>query len=212
MSSLSRELSAATLRTLKRRDYLYDASTFPTFLGPLARAYYFFNAKLTPEERAERKLLFGGFREGLRPVDPYHWQLAEGPLMEVPVTTMPLVRAPFHLSYAIYLAGYSPALAKSYFRIALAACRAFGVQPSLLLHPLDFLGGDDVDALAFFPGMNVKTEQKLSWVAGFLSDYSKQFSDLPMNRHVESFEKSGKLPLVEPRFSVVKDISAPVSA
>ena len=32
-------LSETTLRILARRGYQYDASTFPTFLGPIARAY-----------------------------------------------------------------------------------------------------------------------------------------------------------------------------
>src|SRR5215510_14372226 len=37
-------LSPAVLRVLARRGYRYDASTFPTILGPLARAYYFLTA------------------------------------------------------------------------------------------------------------------------------------------------------------------------
>jgi len=41
--SLSRE----TLEVLADRDYLYDASTFPTYLGPLARAYYFMTSDLS---------------------------------------------------------------------------------------------------------------------------------------------------------------------
>ena len=34
----------------------YDASTLPTFLGPLARLYFLASAALTPEERAERSV------------------------------------------------------------------------------------------------------------------------------------------------------------
>ena len=51
--------SETLLSVLKRRGYQYDCSTFPTYLGPLARAYYFATAKLTPEEREKRKALFG---------------------------------------------------------------------------------------------------------------------------------------------------------
>jgi len=32
--------------------YLYDATTLPTFIGPIGRRYYFSRAVLTPEERA----------------------------------------------------------------------------------------------------------------------------------------------------------------
>ena len=68
-------LSLSVLRVLTRRGYQYDASTLPTFLGPLARAYYFMTTKLSPEEKKNRKLLFGQLRDGLRPLRPYRWQI-----------------------------------------------------------------------------------------------------------------------------------------
>jgi hypothetical protein len=79
-------------------------------------------------------------------------------------------------------------------------CRVAGVQPSLLLHPLDFLGADDVHALGFFPGMTVPAERKLAWVDGFLADYARRFDVVAMGRHVEALEATTALPLVEPRF------------
>ena len=112
--------------------------TLPTYLGPVARAYYFWTAHLTPAQRAERKQLFGSFRDGLRPVKPYRWSLSGGrTLLEIPVTTMPVLKAPFHLSYLLYMARVSERLMMSYLRTALAVCRASGVEPSFLLHPLD---------------------------------------------------------------------------
>jgi hypothetical protein len=193
-------LSPATLAALLRRGYRYDASTFPTFLGPLARAYYFLTARLSAEQKAERKALFGSFAEGLRPVRPYRWNLRDGTLIELPVTTMPIVKAPFHVSYLIYLAGYSPALADLYFRFALTLCQWTGVEPSLLLHPLDFLGADDgLASLAFFPGMNLPATKKLQWLDGFLAEYARRFTIVPMGRHVAAIEAKGGLRLVEPR-------------
>jgi peptidoglycan-N-acetylglucosamine deacetylase len=194
-------LSAATLRVLKRRGYRYDASTFPTFLGPLARAYYFATAKLSVEQRAERAALFGGVREGLRPTGAYRWDLPGGALLEIPVTTLPGLKLPFHASYLLYLAGYSPAAARAYFRLALRACRAAGVQPSLLLHPLDFLGRDDLDALAFFPGMNQPAARKLAWLAGFLDEFERAFEVVPLGRHAEALEATPDLPLRAPSFA-----------
>jgi peptidoglycan-N-acetylglucosamine deacetylase len=195
-------LSRAVLATLQRRGYRYDASTFPTFLGPLARAYYFFTARLSKEERERRKALFGGIREGLRPLHPYHWRMESGRLLEVPVTTMPIFRVPFHVSYLIYLASLSPLLARAYFGMALTLCRWTGVQPSLLLHPLDFLGADDtIDALRFFPGMNIPTERKLGWLNDFLAAYCRRFRVLPMGSHVEAVEAASSLPVIEPEFS-----------
>lgn len=194
-------ISAPVLATLKRRGYRYDASTFPTFLGPVARAYYFFTAKLSSEEREQRKQLFGGVREGFRPLRPYHWRLDEGPLLEMPVTTMPLFRIPFHASYLIYLAGFSPAVARIYFDIALTLCRLTGVQPSLLLHPLDFLGADDgLEPLKFFPGMNIPTATKLAWMNDFLSAYARRYKLLPMGAHAEVWNAAPDLPEIAPMF------------
>ena len=136
-------VSPTVLRSLAARGYQYDASTFPTFLGPLARAYYFFTARLDPEEKRQRSRLFGGFCEGFRPVRPYRWDVDGSELIEIPVTTMPIFRLPIHVSYLLYLARFSRGLALAYFRSALLLCRATGVAPSLLLHPLDLLDKQD---------------------------------------------------------------------
>ena len=171
--------SETLLSVLKRRGYKYDCSTFPTYLGPLARTYYFMTAKLTPEERAKRKALFGKFSEGLRPLKPYQWQLSEGELIEIPVTTLPVFKTPIHISYLLYASSYSPALAKLYFRTALTMCKLAGVQPSILLHPLDFLGCDDVKELAFFPGMQMTGAQRSQ---SFTRCWSCCVQTLPLSR------------------------------
>ncbi len=76
------------------------------------------------------------------------------------MTTVPIIRTPFHLSYLLYLSRWSTTLMRAYLRFALAACRAFRVEPSFLLHPLDLLGGDEVPHLAFFPGMDLTSVRK----------------------------------------------------
>jgi hypothetical protein len=194
-------LSSQTLETLKVRGYRYDCSTFPTFLGPVARAYYFFTAKLASEEKEQRKQLFGSFKEGFRPLKPYSWRLANGQLTEIPVTTMPIFRVPFHLSYLGFLAGYSPWVSRVYFRTALRLCRWTGVAPSVLLHPLDFLGSDDgLEPLSFFPGMNIPAAKKVSWAEGYLRDFSRSFDVGPMSQHAAAIEQQGALTTKTPDF------------
>lgn len=195
-------LSLATLRVLARRGYLYDASTFPTFLGPLARAYYFMTAKLSVEERRQRQALFGTLGEGLRPINPYLWQLETGGLIEIPVTTMPFFRVPIHMSYLIYLAVFSPAIAKLYFQIAFKTCLLTGTQLSLLLHPLDFLGCDDTRDLSFFPGMRLNSSQKLEIVAEVLNLLSSNFTVLTIEQHASEAIKGANLRKIKPRFSL----------
>lgn len=190
--------SETLLRVLKRRSYEYDCSTFPTYLGPLARAYYFATAKLTPEEREKRKALFGKFSEGLRPLKPYQWQLCEGELIEIPVTTLPLFKVPIHISYILYASSFSPVLAKLYFRTALQLCKTAGVQPSILLHPLDFLGCDDVKELAFFPGMQMTGDRKVAIVQEMIELMRSSFTIVAMKQHAEAIKQTGGLTSVNP--------------
>jgi peptidoglycan/xylan/chitin deacetylase (PgdA/CDA1 family) len=187
--------SPTLLRVLARRGYRYDASTFPTFLGPLARAYYFATAKgLTAEEMKQRERLFGKFSEGLRPIAPYTWKTDFGSLLEIPVTTMPLFKVPIHLSYLVYLGTFSRWLAKHYFRWALRLCRWSGTDLSLLLHPLDFLGCDDTDRLSFFPAMNAPSAQKLALAGEIFDLLADQYTLVSMERHASSLAKRQRLP------------------
>ncbi|MEZ5330029.1 MAG: polysaccharide deacetylase family protein [Verrucomicrobiales bacterium] len=177
--------SKSLLSVLAGRGYRYDGSTFPTYLGPLARAYYFLKSDLPKEELRKRSQLFGKFAEGFRSLRPYFWKTNRGELLEIPVTTFPVFKVPMHASYILYFATYSKILAKLYFKSAMLACRAFGIQPSLLLHPLDFLGGDDVSELAFFPAMQVPGAEKMEFMRWVLKTYTQHFEVVPMREHAE---------------------------
>src|SRR6185436_7346742 len=78
------------LEVLQKRNYKFDASILPTYISPLMRRYYFWNSKLSKEERKSRKELFGSFKEGFYPLKPFFWEFKnKSTLIEIPVTTMP---------------------------------------------------------------------------------------------------------------------------
>lgn len=176
-------LSDSLLRVLERRGYAYDASTLPTWIGPLARAYYFATSSLTPDERRKRDRLFGVLGDARRPLAPYRWTVGERGLTEIPVTTMPLARVPFHVSYVLYLGTRAPGLSRRYFDLALTLCARRGVAPSLLLHPLDFLGGDEIPELAFFPAMNELGRDKRARASELLDRYQARYRVVAMDDH-----------------------------
>lgn len=194
-------LTRQTLEVLARRGYCYDATTFPTFLGPLARAYYFLRSpRFRGAEAEQRKLLFGSAREGWRQLRPYLWNLGEGrELLEIPVTTMPLFRVPIHQSYLLFLASRSRRLALGYLRRALELCRLRRVEPSFLLHPLDFLGGDREQRLGFFPAMQLATEQKLELFDLVLAELRRHFELENLLTCAERLLARGGLPVQEAR-------------
>ncbi|MDZ8067736.1 MAG: polysaccharide deacetylase family protein [Nostoc sp. DedQUE08] len=191
--------SPAVLKVLARRGYEYDASTFPTFLGPIARAYYLITCKLSKEERKKREALFGGFKEGLQPLKPYQWKLDKDKLTEIPVTTMPIFKVPIHFSYIMFLSTFSSEVALLYLRIALWLCKVTSVQPSLLLHPTDFVSQEDVPELSFFPGMSVPTYKKLAIVNKSLEMISSQFNVLTVGQHAKFAADALKLPVLVPQ-------------
>jgi hypothetical protein len=174
--------SEATIETLRRRGYLYDTSTLPTFVGPLARMYYFLNSGLRSADRKQRSSLFGSVRDGFRSLRRYRWNEGDR-LIEIPVTTMPLFRFPIHLSYILYIATFSEWLALRYFRTALDMCRIMRLSPSLLLHTLDFLGKDDDVGLEFFPAMNLGSAEKMKVVDHAIAIYSQHFRVVTLQEH-----------------------------
>jgi peptidoglycan-N-acetylglucosamine deacetylase len=194
-------LSTGLLEVLASRGYMYDASTFPTYLGPLARAYYFLKSPIGDREQKEqRKKLFGSLSDGLRPTRAYRWRTSNRELIEIPVTTMPMFKVPIHVSYLLYLSAFSTSLALLYFETALRLCRMSGTQPSLLLHPLDFLGCDDTSELSFFPAMQMKSSVKVPFVEKILDRFRERFEVVAMKEHARRLE-SLNLDRVQPKFS-----------
>ena len=180
-------LSPTVLEVLTERNYEYDCSTLPTYIAPIARAYYFFKSpEMSEEEKEKRKKLFGKFSDGFQSLKPYKWKVGEKELTEIPVTTLPIFKTPIHASYVVYLSTFSKFAARNYWKTSLKMCKMFGVQPSLLLHPLDFLSGEDVKELEFFPAMNLAIEEKLEFVSEILEIYAKEFDVVDMKTHANS--------------------------
>jgi len=143
------------------------------------------SADLDREQLKQREMLFGKFSEGFRPLRPHRLRGKHSQIVEIPVTTMPLLKIPIHLSYVMYLGQISPWLAKSYFRFAMMMCQLAHVQPSLLLHPLDFLGADDDSDLAFFPAMGMEISKKLDLAGQILDIYQSHYNVVPMLEHAK---------------------------
>jgi peptidoglycan/xylan/chitin deacetylase (PgdA/CDA1 family) len=184
-------LSERTIDVLVQRGYHYDCSTLPTYIGPLARWFYFRGADLDQAQREERRELFGSWRDGLRPIKPYAWRHDGKTLLELPLTTVPFARVPCHVSYLLTLAGLTDRGADLYWRTALSAMRSSGVGPSVLLHPLDLLGPEDAPGLEFFPGMGMPGERKRILVRRFLRMLAERFEVVPCGKHLDAVTGNG---------------------
>ncbi|MHB8146355.1 MAG: polysaccharide deacetylase family protein [Vulcanimicrobiaceae bacterium] len=195
--------SGTLLDVLVDRRYVYDASHLPTFIGPLSRWYYFRHADLSPEEMQERHSLFGHFTDGFKRNAAHVVRTSRGAIVEIPVTTMPGIRTPIHCSYLLYLDAVSPHLADAYFAFSLRLCRLAGIEPSLLLHPLDFMGSDDgLDELRFFPGMTLPAERKIETVSRFIAMYHNRYRIGTMIGHAGRVLQSAGAATADPGLSI----------
>jgi hypothetical protein len=95
---------------------------------------------------------------------------------------------------------FSESLALFYFKTALGLCRLTGVQLSLLLHPLDFLGCDDVQELSFFPAMKLSSTKKLRVVSKVLHLFSSHFDVVTMQQHALAVAQTRDHVVREPDF------------
>jgi hypothetical protein len=189
--------SPMLLEVVKDRGYQFDASTLPTYLGPLARMYYFWKSDFSKEQKQERNEIFGSFADGLRSIKPYFWKLNSGrTILEMPVTTIPVIKTPFHLSYLLYLSGFSSLLMLLYLNCAIYLCKMTGTSPSFLLHPTDLIGGDKLSSLSFFPGMDIASEKKARVFRQVINTLSKHYKLMNMSIHARYLLEKGNLKVI----------------
>jgi peptidoglycan-N-acetylglucosamine deacetylase len=186
--------SPALLEAVQRLGYSFDSTLLPSSLGPLARLYSQMKSpKLTAEEKKKRKTIFGSFNNAWMPIKPFSWLLKNGELLEIPISTVPGLRFPFHLSHLMWLYSVSPFLAKNYFKLSINLCNLRGIQPSFLLHPLDFLGKENCPKLSFFPGMDLTQKDKLAFIDFCFQELSKLFEIVPMSTFAQEIKKQNAL-------------------
>jgi hypothetical protein len=114
---------------------------------------------------------------------------------------MPLFKTPMHFSYLTYLGIFSKAIAQGYLRFSIAMCKATQTEPSLLLHPLDFMGKEDDSDLASFPGMGLALTRKLQLMEEFFDTLLNHFTPVTMGDHVRHIESGVTLRDYDPSFS-----------
>jgi peptidoglycan-N-acetylglucosamine deacetylase len=131
---------------LAERGYRYDSSVLPTFWGAAlragrargggARGWQIVQAATDRGSGAVNPAPPEHF--GLAPLGPYRpaadqiWRRGQSALWEVPVTTMPLARVPFH-STCVF------GLGSGLFRLGHAACRLAGVPMNYVFHAIDLI-------------------------------------------------------------------------
>lgn len=127
-------MSNRAIAILARRGYLYDSSVHPTSMMPALKLLHRLNTRRA--EPLERTTL-GHLAYMTAPVDPYRAtatrldRRGDGPLIELPVTVVPIVRLPF---FATFLVNTGARV----FDWSLAALRSAGRPIQFQFHLSDF--------------------------------------------------------------------------
>jgi len=185
-------VSASLLASVQALGYRYDSSTFPNALAALARRWQQRRAAALGQPVRLAAGAHGAMPgSGRLPLAPYTWQLPGGPLVEVPITTLPGLRLPLHGTYLQHLADLSPAAARAYAALALRTCQAAGVAPHLLLHATDFVGSDDGLDTAFLPGMSRPWRDKVALLTAVVQRLRGAFDAQPLAAYVQGLAAGG---------------------
>ncbi|MBA3362627.1 MAG: polysaccharide deacetylase family protein [Acidimicrobiia bacterium] len=151
-------------QVLAAQKYAYDASLLPTSLGPILRWYHRRTMSRATRESIGSPELFGPAADALLPLTPFRWSWDGGELLEIPVTTMPVLRTPMHMSYLHALTEKAPGLASAYLRLGLRLSSRWKIPMSFLIHPPDIIDRHDAPDLAYLPGMRRPWQEKLDYV------------------------------------------------
>ncbi len=180
------QVSRTLLEAVQLLGYRYDASTFPNALAAWTRKWQRRRAARLGTQAATPGAGIPGASQAPRlPLGPYAWDLPGGPLVEVPVTTLPGLRVPLHGTYLQYLADWSGSAARLYAGAAVSLCRRTGVDPHYLLHATDFIGSDDGFACTFLPGMRRPWQAKVALLSVLVRRLQDNFALMPIKDYVE---------------------------
>jgi len=78
------------------------------------------------------------------------------------------------------------------------------VEPSLLLHPLDFLGGEDDSDLSFFPAMKSEAKQKIALVGEVVDLLQRHYRIVTMEEHARAVAARLRADSLSGQFSAAK--------
>ena len=187
-------VSRSLLEAVQSMGYRYDASTFPNALGALARRWQARRADALGTQAALAADTYGSSASARLPLRPYVWALQGGPLVEVPVTTLPGLRIPIHGTYLQHLADLSSVAARAYMVAVLGACKLARVAPHYLLPATDFIGCDDALDCAFLPGMRRPWRAKLALLTTLVDRLRASFVLMPIDAYVAGLGGAADLP------------------
>ncbi len=182
------DVDARTLEVLTNLGYRYDSSVMPMPYAPLLR---WCSARIAGGKQLPGRYL-GRARYGLAPLRPYTpaadsvWRRGAGGITEVPITTMPFLRLPFHASFS--LAWRSLGGGDSLFRLGYQWARRHGLPLNYVFHACELADVPPDDRLRRHWGLYLPLAERLASAEAMLAAIVQDYEVMPTCRLVERLE------------------------
>lgn len=170
----SNDVDIDVLRILEDRGYVYDSSLLPTYYASLIKSLKFVSLKIPRKNH-----YLGKFSHGLAPLYPYHpsseaiWKKGVMKIIEVPITTMPLFRLPFHASFTF--AAYHLGLGSMLFDIGYYLLKTTPLPLNMVFHTNELSDPIYDHAIRRQFGLNLPLKIKQKICAHILRAITKDF-------------------------------------
>ena len=168
------------LDTLEELGYQYDSSLLATYWGGLFRTLDRFvkRESISPTQYAR-------FFYGRAPLTLYHpdrgavWRKGERPLMELPMSTIPFFRLPFHGTFALK-GGIG------YFKLGFSLFERFGGTMNYIFHALEFADPAPQIHLPYTIANHLPWEKKGPFYRTILSCLTESYQIMPTRELIHS--------------------------
>jgi peptidoglycan/xylan/chitin deacetylase (PgdA/CDA1 family) len=177
-----------TVCLLQRRGYRYDSSVLAM---PYAPFFRWFKGRLTGTGQSPSYYL-GRAIYGLAPLRPYRpakealWRRGHSAIMEVPITTMPFLRLPFHASFNLALRALGGG--NALFRVGSAWARRRQLPLNYVFHVCELADTPPDGRLRHHWGLNLPLEERIAVADGVLARIAGLYRTVPTRQLVEELE------------------------
>jgi hypothetical protein len=188
----SNDVDNDVLRILEERNYLYDSSLLPTFYGPLFKKFKLSSLKIGRKDHYLGRPIYG-----FAPLLPYRpsydslWKKGNMKLVEVPISTMPILRLPFHMSFnlAMHHFGFGCAL----FNIGFNLFNASTLPLNFVFHTNELSDPINLEKIKRQYGLGLPLNVKLNICERILGMITNNFQAVTTAEYVRLLDAQGKI-------------------
>lgn len=189
-------ITSQVVNYLEEQQFAYDASVFPCAFSWLIRAWQSLSSPSLFEKEK-----YGASIHAIAPQSPYlpdqnqiyRCSPSERDIYEIPVSTTPLLRLPFHGSYIMVLSKFYFQLGLWYWRAGFNWYRQHNCPYVFVIHPLELTDIADDSRLKAQIGYDIPIKDKLSIYREIFSTLKEQSETLTTSHFVQRFRSRGDL-------------------